>query len=49
MRQQAGVVEQFTPIDARLGDVLKAQEEELQRLPMIGGEQFSQWIHDTSA
>ena len=49
VRQHAGVVEQFLSIDRGLGYVLKAQEEELQRLPIIGREQFLQWTHDTSA
>jgi len=40
VRQQAGVVEQLLSIDAGLGQVLKAQNEKLQRLPMINREQF---------
>jgi hypothetical protein len=48
VRQHASVVEQFLSIDGGLGYILKAQEEELQRLPMIGREQFRQWTHDTS-
>ncbi len=49
VRQHAGVVKQFLSIDSGLGYVLKAQKEELQRLPMISREQFPQRIHDTSA
>ena len=44
VRQHAGVVEQFLSIDGGLGYVLKALDEELQRLPMIGREQFPQRI-----
>ena len=40
VRQHAGVVEQLLPIDGGLGYVLKAQNEKLQRLPMIDREQF---------
>ena len=40
VRQQAGVVEQLLSIDGGLGDVLKAQHEKLQRLPMIDREQL---------
>jgi hypothetical protein len=47
--QHTGVVEQFLSIDGGLGYVLKAQEEELQRLPMVGRDQSSQGIHDASA
>ena len=39
VRQQAGVVEQLLSIDRGLGYVLKAQNEKLQRLPMIDREQ----------
>jgi len=42
MSQHAGVVEQLLSIDGGSGYVLKAQDEELQRLPMIGREQFPQ-------
>jgi hypothetical protein len=42
VRQHAGVVEQLLSIDGGSGYVLKAQDEELQRLPMIGREQFPQ-------
>ena len=44
VRQHAGVVEQFLSIDGGLGYVLKAHEEELQRLPLISREQFPQRI-----
>ena len=40
VRQQAGVVEQLLSIDGGLGDVLQAQNEKLQCLPMIDREQF---------
>jgi len=36
---------QFLSIDGGLGYVLKAQEEELQRLPMIDRKQIPQRIH----
>jgi small-conductance mechanosensitive channel len=49
VRQHAGVVEQFLSIDGGLGYVLKAQEEELQRLPTIGREQFPQWTSRNTA
>jgi hypothetical protein len=39
-RQQTGVVEQFLSIDGGLGDALKTQSEELQRLPMIDRQQL---------
>jgi hypothetical protein len=35
-------------IDSGLGNVPKAQKEELQYVPMVGREQFPQWTHDTS-
>jgi hypothetical protein len=41
VRQQAGVVEQLLSVDGGLGEVLKAQNEKLQRLPMIDREQLS--------
>jgi hypothetical protein len=40
MCQQAGVVEQLRSIDGGLGYILKAQNEELQRLPVIDREQL---------
>ena len=40
VRQHAGVGEQLLSIDGGSGYVLKTQDEELQRLPMIGREQF---------
>ena len=49
VREHTGVVEQFLAIDGGLGDVLKAQDEELQRLPMIRRDQFPQDTHDPSA
>src|SRR5260370_24702266 len=42
VRQEAGVVEQLLSIDGGLGDVLKAQHEKLQRLPMVDREQLPQ-------
>src|SRR4051794_24778 len=48
MGQHAGVVEQFVPIDARLGYVFEAPDEELKCLPMIRREQLMQQIHDPS-
>jgi hypothetical protein len=41
VRQRTGVVEQLLSIDGGLGDVLKTQSEELQRLPMIDRQQPS--------
>src|SRR5262245_9810814 len=45
MREDAGRVEQFLPVDRRLRDVQKPEEEELQRLSMIGGQQFAHRMH----
>jgi hypothetical protein len=47
VRQQAGVVEQLLSIDGGFGEVLQAQHEKFQRLPMIDREQLPQWTHDT--
>ena len=48
VRQHTGVIKQLFSIDGGLGNVPKAQKEELQYVPMVGREQFPQWIHDTS-
>ena len=48
MRQDTGVVEQFLAIDGRVAQVAKAEEEELQRSPLIGGDQCAEWIHGAS-
>jgi len=48
VRQHTGVIKQLFSIDCVLGHILKATDKKLQRLPMVGREQFPQWIHSAS-
>jgi hypothetical protein len=45
MRQDARVVEKFPAVDVRLGDVLEAHHEELQRPSLVDRKQFLKGLH----
>jgi len=48
VREHARVVQQLLSIDARIADVPKTDEKELQNVPLIGREQLPQRTHDAS-
>ena len=43
--QYARVVEELVPVDVGAGDVLQAQEKEVQGLALVGSQQLAQWTH----
>src|SRR5262245_36051354 len=48
VRKHTGVIKQLLLIDIGLGNVPKTRYEELQDAPMVGRQQFPEWIHTPS-